>query len=154
MQPVFLNTSGALGVGGGYLIGMEYSAFTRGSGMLFEFLKAIFLPQLIRPTATCRVIQLFSGESLAMATQEPACMHALLACSGAEIPTQTSSIQSLARYHYTKAVAALRDSLAQGEMTHRWLVIMHTVLMLCIYEVCIGTKDRDKSVANTKLTEI
>lgn len=71
-----------------------------------------------------------------MAMQAPACMHALLACSGAEIPMQTANIQELSRYHYAKAVAGLRENLAQQGSAKIWLVTMHTVLMLCIYEVC------------------
>lgn len=71
-----------------------------------------------------------------MAMQVPACMHALLACSGAEIPAQTANIQGLAQYHYAKAVTGLRENLSQQGSAKIWLVTMHTVLMLCIYEVC------------------
>jgi hypothetical protein len=111
------------------------SAFTSGSAPLFEFLRSKFLPQLIRPAADCRVIDLFSQESLAMAIKVPACMHALLACCGAEIPAKSTHFQSLARFHYTQAVAALRNNLNQQGLTTNWLVTIHTVLMLCIYEV-------------------
>ena len=71
-----------------------------------------------------------------MAIKVPACMHALLACCGAEIPTKSASFQNLARFHYTQAVAALRNNLNLEGLTENWLVTMHTVLMLCIYEVC------------------
>lgn len=68
-----------------------------------------------------------------MATQVPACMHALLA--GAEIPAQSADIQEMTQYHYAKAVIGLRESLEKQGSAKGWLVTMHTVLMLCIYEV-------------------
>jgi hypothetical protein len=119
-----------------YFVKNEYSpALTPASAPLFDFLRERFLPQLIRPAADCRVIDLFSQESLSMAIKVPACMHALLACCGAEIPVQLDSFRKLARFHYTQAVASLRQNLTQVGVGHGWLVTMHTVLMLCIYEV-------------------
>jgi hypothetical protein len=111
------------------------SAITPGSSLLFDFLRARFLPQLIRPAATCRVIDLFTRESLVMAMKAPACMHALLACCGAEIPTKTPRFRNLAKFHYTQAVKELRNDLERETIKNQWLVTMHTVLMLCIYEV-------------------
>lgn len=119
-----------------YFVTFGYSnAITPASAPLFDFLRARFLPQLIRPAATCRVIDLFSRESLAMAMKTPACMHALLACCGAEIPTKTPRFRNLAKYHYTQAVKELRNELERENIKNRWLVTMHTVLVLCIYEV-------------------
>lgn len=135
LPPILPEVGGTLAREQECLIRMVYpSALTGSSAIVFDFLRARFLPQLIRPAASCRVIELFSEDSLAMAAQEPACMHALLACAGSELPAQTTSIQKLTQDHYTKAVVALRKSLSR-EMTNKWLVTMHTVLMLCIYEV-------------------
>ncbi|KAJ5649158.1 C6 zinc finger domain protein [Penicillium longicatenatum] len=62
-------------------------------------------------------------------------MHALLACCGAEIPTHDPTVRELARFHYTRAVAALRMNLNDGNVQNQWMVTMLTVMMLCIYEV-------------------
>ncbi|KAJ6097043.1 hypothetical protein N7499_001417 [Penicillium canescens] len=97
------------------------SAIMPGSSLLFDFLRARFLPQLIRPAATCRVIDLFSRESLAMAMKTPACMHALLACCGAEIPTKTPRFRNLAKFHYTQAVKELRKDLERDNIKNQWL---------------------------------
>ncbi|KAJ6110903.1 C6 zinc finger domain protein [Penicillium sp. IBT 16267x] len=61
-------------------------------------------------------------------------MHELLACCGAEIPTHDPTIRELARFHYTRAVAALRRILNDGNIKSHWMVTMLTVMMLCIYE--------------------
>ncbi|KAJ5775008.1 uncharacterized protein N7511_000019 [Penicillium nucicola] len=97
------------------------SALTPGSAPLFDFLTSRFLPQLIRPAATSRVIDLFSRESMAMAMKTPACMHALLACSGAEIPTKTSRFRNLAKFHYARAVNELRNDLKEDNIKNGWL---------------------------------
>lgn len=113
------------------------SAITPGSGPLFDFLRSRFLPQLIRPSATCHVIDVFSKESMAIAIKTPACMHALLACCGAEIPTKTPRFRNLARFHYTQAVKELRNNLQRENIKSQWMITMHTVIMLCIYEVIL-----------------
>jgi hypothetical protein len=129
-------TTTGLVLGQRSFVNFGYSpALTPGSAPLFDFLRSRFLPQLIRPAANCRVIDLFSRQSMAMAIKDPACMHALLACCGAEIPTTRASLQKLGRFHYTQAVIALRNNLNQECLADNWLVTMHTVLMLCIYEV-------------------
>jgi hypothetical protein len=138
LLPSAISTQTAgLVLGQRYFVNFGHSpALTPDSAPLFDFLRSRFLPQLIRPAANCRVIDLFSRESLAMAIKVPACMHALLACCGAEIPTTRANFQNLARFHYTQAVTALRNNLDQQGLADNWLVNMHTVLMLCIYEVC------------------
>lgn len=111
------------------------SAITPESRHLFHFLKWKFLPELIRPAADSRVIDVLSKHTLALALQQPFCMHALLACCGAEIPTHDPTVRELARFHYTHAVAALRRNLNDGNIQTQWVVTMLTVMMLCIYEV-------------------
>ncbi|KAJ5088943.1 C6 zinc finger domain protein [Penicillium argentinense] len=64
----------------------------------------------------------------------PFCMHALLACCGAEIPTDTDCFRQLARFHYTGAVAGLRVVLSDRNLKSQWVVAMLTIMMLCIYE--------------------
>ncbi|KAJ5535946.1 hypothetical protein N7513_009132 [Penicillium frequentans] len=110
------------------------SAITPESRHLFHFLKWKFLPELIRPAADSRVIDVLSKHTLALALQQPFCMHALLACCGAEIPTHDPTVRELARFHYTHAVAALRRNLNDGNIQTQWVVTMLTVMMLCIYE--------------------
>jgi NADH:ubiquinone oxidoreductase subunit B-like Fe-S oxidoreductase len=70
-----------------------------------------------------------------LALGHPFCMHALLACCGAEMPTSADSFRQLARFHYTSAVAGLRDILNDAHLVRRWVVAMLTIMMLCIYEV-------------------
>ncbi|KAI9041845.1 uncharacterized protein KD926_006390 [Aspergillus affinis] len=113
-------------------------AITSDSIPLFDFLRAVFLPQLIRPTAQRTLIDLFSNESLAIALRVPFFMHALLACCGAEILVEGRHIQThyqqLAERHYTKAVAGLRANLDTNLTDRDGTVVLQTVIMLCIYE--------------------
>lgn len=113
------------------------SAITPESRHLFHFLKWKFLPELNRPAADSRVIDVLSRQTLTLALQQPFCMHALLACCGAEIPTHDPRVRELARFHYTHAVAALRRNLNDGNIQTQWMVTMLTVMILCIYEVCL-----------------
>ncbi|KAJ5706579.1 C6 zinc finger domain protein [Penicillium malachiteum] len=69
-----------------------------------------------------------------LALDKPFCMHALLACCGAEIPTQDQKPRELARLHYTEAVKALRKNLNESNIQSQWIVTTLTVMMLCIYE--------------------
>lgn len=72
-------------------------------------------------------------------------MHALLACCGAEIPSAKASFRQLARYHYTHAVAGLRNNLNDGLLQDRWVVSMLTIMMLCIYEVRLRVSSQRSS---------
>ncbi|KAB8216341.1 fungal-specific transcription factor domain-containing protein [Aspergillus novoparasiticus] len=113
-------------------------AITPASAPLFDFLRAVFLPQLIRPMAHDTVIKSAADESLIMALRTPFYMHALLACCGAEIPVDDMCsqvhFQKLARMHYVKAIAGLRESLDSGILNAENTAIIRTSLMLCIYE--------------------
>ncbi|KAK1144095.1 hypothetical protein N8T08_005757 [Aspergillus melleus] len=114
------------------------NAITADSIPLFDFLRSVFLPQLIRPTAQRALIDLFSNESLTMALRVPFFMHALLACCGAEILVEGRHLQThfqrLAELHYAKAVAGLRASLHTDSLENDCTVVLRTVIMLCIYE--------------------
>ncbi|KAB8230235.1 Zn(II)2Cys6 transcription factor [Aspergillus alliaceus] len=113
-------------------------AVTPASAPLFEFLKAVFLRQLVRPLAHDTVIESAFQESLALATRTPFYMHSLLACCGTEIPVDDidtqEHFQKLARVHYVKAIAGLRESLDSGMSDVQNTAIIRTSLMLCIYE--------------------
>ncbi|KAE8143609.1 hypothetical protein BDV38DRAFT_885 [Aspergillus pseudotamarii] len=113
-------------------------AITPASAPLFDFLRAVFLPQLIRPMAHNSVIKCATGESLMLALHTPFYMHALLACCGAEIPVDDMCsqvhFQKLARMHYVKAIAGLRESLDSGIVDAGNAAIIRTSLILCIYE--------------------
>lgn len=111
------------------------SAITPESRHLFHYLQWKFLPELIRPAAENRVIDLLSKHTLTLALEQPFCMHALLACCGAEIPTHDPTVRELARFHYTRAITTLRPYLNDGNIQNHWIVTMLTVMMLCIYEV-------------------
>lgn len=86
-----------------------------------------------------RVIKSAADESLILALHTPFYMHALLACCGAEIPVDDMCsqvhFQKLARMHYVKAIAGLRESLDSGILDAENTAIIRTSLMLCIYEV-------------------
>ena len=114
-------------------------AITPASAPLFDFLRAVFLPQLIRPMAHNTVIKSATDESLMLALRTPFYMHALLACCGAEIPVDDVCsqvhFQKLARMHYVKAIAGLRESLDSGMVDAGNAAIIRTSLTLCIYEV-------------------
>lgn len=110
-------------------------AITPDSGPLFDFLRSTFLPQLIRPATDGTVTHGLNRETMKLALGYPFCMHALLACCGAEMPTGVESFRHLARFHYTSAVAGLRDVLNDTRLVCRWVVAMLTIMMLCIYEV-------------------
>ncbi|OGM44995.1 hypothetical protein ABOM_005796 [Aspergillus bombycis] len=113
-------------------------AITPASAPLFEFLRAVFLPQLIRPMAHDAVIRSAANNSLTLALRTPFYMHALLACCGAEIPVDDiysqTHFQKLARMHYVKAIAGLRESLDSGMFDAANTAIIRTSLILCIYE--------------------
>jgi hypothetical protein len=102
---------------------------------LFQFLISRFIPQLIRPTADGQMRDELNRRSLALAFEHPFCMHALLACCGAEIPSDDPQYRELARYHYTHAVTGLRKILDDGALRGQWVVTMLGIMMLCIYEV-------------------
>lgn len=70
-----------------------------------------------------------------LALDRPHCMHALLACCGAEIPTHDQRVRQLASFHYMRAVEGLRKGLNNENIRSQWMVTMLTVMMLCIYEV-------------------
>jgi hypothetical protein len=81
--------------------------------------------------------ELLTRQSLALAFEHPFCMHALLACCGAEIPGENSEYRELARFHYTHAVTGLREVLDDGAPRSQWVVTMLGIMMLCIYEVSV-----------------
>ncbi|KAJ5272328.1 C6 zinc finger domain protein [Penicillium angulare] len=110
------------------------TAITPESGNLFDFLKQKFLPELIRPAAETHVIDTLSKETLTLALDSPFCMHALLACCGAEIPAYDQKPRDLARTHYTRSVGALRKHLSDKCLRSHWVATTLTVMMLCIYE--------------------
>ncbi|KAJ5114178.1 hypothetical protein N7456_002712 [Penicillium angulare] len=110
------------------------AAITPESGTLFDFLKQKFLPELIRPAAETHVIDALSKETLTLALDSPFCMHALLACCGAEIPAYDDKPRDLARTHYTRSVGALRQHLSNNCLRSHWVATTLTVMMLCIYE--------------------
>ncbi|KAE8382002.1 hypothetical protein BDV26DRAFT_288977 [Aspergillus bertholletiae] len=113
-------------------------AINPASAPLFDFLRAVFLPQLIRPMAHDAVIKSVTDESLMLALRTPFYMHALLACCGAEIPVDdmysVMHFEKLARMHYVKAMAGLRESLDRGMLEAENTAIIRTSLILCIYE--------------------
>ncbi|KAF7592266.1 hypothetical protein BBP40_000468 [Aspergillus hancockii] len=114
------------------------SDITSASTPLFEFLRTVFLRQLIRPMAHDAVIESAAQESLMLAFRTPFYMHSLLACCGAEIPVQDLHaqvyFQKLGRVHYVKAIVGLRESLDNGRLDVNNTAIIRTSLMLCIYE--------------------
>ena len=112
-------------------------AITPDSGPLFDFLRSTFLPQLIHPATNHSVTDGLNRETMVLALGNSFCMHALLACSGAEMPTGVESFRQLARFHYTQAVAGLRRVLNENNLERRWVVSMLTIMMLCIYEVIV-----------------
>jgi hypothetical protein len=117
-------------------ISFSYSpAITPESAPLFDFLKSTFLPQLIRPGTSPHVSDALSKQTFILALNKSFCLHALLACCGAEIPSNKPSFRQLGRYHYTHAVAGLRKILNDGRLQGQWVIAMFTVMMLCIYEV-------------------
>lgn len=109
-------------------------AITPDSGPLFDFLRSTFLPQLIHPATNENVTDGLNRETTILALSHPFCMHALLACSGAEMPTGIENFRQLARFHYTQAVAGLRGALNDNNLERQWVVSMLTIMMLCIYE--------------------
>ncbi|KAJ6007307.1 hypothetical protein N7540_011283 [Penicillium herquei] len=109
-------------------------AISSESRNLFDFLRRKFLPELIRPAADSQVVDALSRETMLLALDNPFCMHALLACCGAEIPTQDQKPRQLARMHYTQSVNALRKTLNESNIQSHWIVTTLTVMMLCIYE--------------------
>ncbi|KAE8406503.1 fungal-specific transcription factor domain-containing protein [Aspergillus pseudonomiae] len=113
-------------------------AITSDSAPLFEFLRAVFLPQLIRPMALDTVIRAAADDSLTLALRTPFYMHSLLACCGAEIPVDDVysqvHFQKLASMHYVKAISGLRESLDSGMFDAANTAIIRTSMMLCIYE--------------------
>lgn len=119
-------------------IDLPYSpATTRRSRPLVQFLISTFVPQLIRPTMNEYTGEVLTGRTLALAFEHPFCMHALLACCGAEIPTENPEYRALARFHYTHAVTGLRKILDNGVHECQWVVTLLCIMMLCIYEVSV-----------------
>ena len=81
----------------------------------------------------------FIQEGLQTALGIPCLMHALLACCGAEFPVEDHDLRyrQLAEVHYAKAVAGLRADL-DGYPGAQGISLLRTVIMLCIYEVCLS----------------
>ena len=84
-------------------------------------------------------VNFFIQEGLQTALNISCLMHALLACCGAEFPVDDHDMRyrQLAEVHYAKAVAGLRADLDSGCPGDQGISLLRTVIMLCIYEVCL-----------------
>lgn len=111
------------------------SAIINEDAALFDHMRSIFVPQLIRPTNDSKYVNDFTANSLQLAFHLPFFMDALLACSGAEIKTNSSLQRRAAESHYIKALAGLRSHLANYNQQQAEVVILRTIMLLCIYEV-------------------
>ncbi|EAW14966.1 Zn(II)2Cys6 transcription factor [Aspergillus clavatus NRRL 1] len=127
-----LQTSCSVTVGDG--LGVNSPVLVPLNVHLFDYLQTVFLPQLIHPLAHGTFNEMVNREGLGLAFQHPFCMHALLACSAAEIPVENPQYRRMGQVYYAKAVAGLRLSLERSEPSDRWIVTLWTVLLLCIYE--------------------
>lgn len=102
----------------------------------FEFMRAVFLPQLIMPTYDHGFIERFASQSLGEAFRFPYFMDALLACSGSEIMISDDFHRNLAEMYYFKALRGLRTHLSGASVSHRpEIQVLRTILLLCMYEV-------------------
>ncbi|KIY04196.1 uncharacterized protein Z520_00889 [Fonsecaea multimorphosa CBS 102226] len=101
---------------------------------LFDYMRRVFVPQLVRPATDGQYIKDFTSGSLQVANHIPFFMEALLACSAAEIKENDPFHRTLAETHYIKAIGGMRAYLAQDQSPLAEIIALRTVLVLCIYE--------------------
>lgn len=115
----------------GFVAGREFY-----KSPFFEFMRAVFVPQLIMPTYDHRFIEVFTSRSLGEAFRFPYFMDALLACSGSEILIDDDFHRNLAEMYYFKALRGLRTHLSGASVSQRAEIhVLRTILLLCMYEV-------------------
>lgn len=77
----------------------------------------------------------FTSRSLQMAHSSPCAMDALLACSAMEMRDNDFFGDTLAGFHYNRAVSGLRSYLTKESSPEFDVIALQTVMLLCIYEV-------------------
>ncbi|EXJ81172.1 hypothetical protein A1O3_07462 [Capronia epimyces CBS 606.96] len=101
---------------------------------LFDFMRRVFVPHLVRPVTDRRYVDGFISQSLQLACEVPFFMNALMACSGAEFPTDNDRHRKVGESYYTKALAGLRAHLARDYSQQTETVALRAIFLLCIYE--------------------
>ncbi|EXJ65996.1 uncharacterized protein A1O5_10973 [Cladophialophora psammophila CBS 110553] len=101
---------------------------------LFDFMRTVFVPQLVRPATDSQYIKDFTSGSLQLAHSTPFFMDALLACSAAEIKENDAFHRRRAESTTSKLSQGMRASLAQDDSPLAEIIALRTVLMLYIYE--------------------
>ncbi|KIW33279.1 uncharacterized protein PV07_00139 [Cladophialophora immunda] len=101
---------------------------------LFDYMRMVFVPQLVRPATDRQYIDDFTSGSLQVANNIPFFMDALLACSAAEIKRDDPFHRRMAETHYINAVGGMRAYLARDDSPLAEIIALRTVLILCIYE--------------------
>ncbi|KAI1613025.1 hypothetical protein EDD36DRAFT_419180 [Exophiala viscosa] len=108
-----------------------------GSVPLFDFMRRVFVPHLVRPASDPRFIEGYTSQSLQLAWNVPFLMHALMACSGVEFPGDTGSNRKMSESYYTKALGGFREHLAQDHSQQSEAIALRTIFILIIYEVSV-----------------
>ncbi|OAP62658.1 hypothetical protein AYL99_01885 [Fonsecaea erecta] len=101
---------------------------------VFDYMRMVFVPQLVRPATDGQYIHDFTSGSLQVANSIPFFMDALLACSAAEIRENDPLHRRIAEAHYINAIGGMRTYLAQENSPVAEIIALRTVLILCIYE--------------------
>ncbi|KAH0847646.1 hypothetical protein AYO21_02924 [Fonsecaea monophora] len=101
---------------------------------VFDYMRMVFVPQLVRPATDGQYIRDFTSGSLQVANYIPVFMDALLACSAAEIKENDPFHLRIAESHYVNAVRGMRTYLAEDDSAQAEIIALRTVLILCIYE--------------------
>lgn len=117
-------------------LGSAFSSTEVNSAPLLDYMRLVFVPQLVRPAMGKRYAEDFTRGSLQLASNFPFFTDALLACSAAEVKENDIFHLQLAESYYLKAVGGMRTYLATTSASLLTEIIaLRTVMILCVFEV-------------------
>jgi len=105
---------------------------------LFRYYTNVYLPQITRPQSDSRFIRGAEEEIITIGLHTPFLMHALLATSAAHLSKRSDHYESVAEFHYGKAVQGLRLNLGAHDTRIDTDAILLAMIGLCIYSVCLS----------------
>lgn len=103
--------------------------------VLFDFMRHVFIPQLIRPASDQPNLQSLMRDCIQLGLRQPFFLSALLACSGAEMRENERVYRPLAEMYYAAAVTGLRNFLVNEFSEDTEVTALRTTIFLLIYEV-------------------
>lgn len=102
---------------------------------LFDFMRHVFIPQLIRTASHQPNLRQLTQNSIQLGLRQPFFLSALLACSGAEMRENEDVYRPLAEMYYAAAITGLRNFLDRDFSEDTDVTALRTTIFLLIYEV-------------------